>query len=162
MAEEILDGTETHAQSRDAVLTAFSERGFYVSETKGTSMCPLFHTHDSTVFILPLEGEAKKYDAVLYHGRGDSYILHRVIGQRNGKYVIRGDNTYVTEYVPKERVVGILSEFVRRGKHHTTDERSYRVYVRVWTAIYPVRYVIHGIYRFSYRVFRRLFLRKRK
>lgn len=145
----------------DTVLRAFAERGFYVSETKGVSMRPLFHTHDSTVFILPLTGEAKKYDAVLYPGK-NGYVLHRVIGVDEKIYRIRGDNTYRTEYVPKERVVGILTEFVRRGKHHTTEERSYRLYVRVWTAIYPVRYVIYTGSRFCYRVLRRLFRGKRK
>ncbi|HBJ18321.1 MAG TPA: hypothetical protein DDY70_01040 [Clostridiales bacterium] len=161
MGENMTVGKTQTQGAGDPVLTAFAERGFYVSETRGGSMRPLFHTHDSTVFILPLEGKAKKYDAVLYPGREGSYILHRVIGFGEGEYKIRGDSTYVTEHVKCERVVGILSEFVRRGKHHTVDERGYRIYVRLWHAIYHVRYVFHFLYLFAYRIYRKLFRRKR-
>ena len=161
MTEETKGEVTVHTEGEDPVLAAFSERGFYVSETSGGSMRPLFHTHDSTVFILPLKGKAKKFDAVLYHdARG--YILHRVIGFGEGEYRIRGDSTYVTEHIPYARVVGVLSEFVRRGKHHAVTERPYRLYVRVWHAIYPIRYLLHRLNLTARRAYRFLFRRKKK
>lgn len=154
------EAEKARACGEDSVLSAFSDRGFYVSQTSGGSMRPLFHTHDSEVFILPLKEKAKKYDAVLYPAKNGKYILHRVIGFGEGEYLIRGDSTYVTEHVPCSDVVGILSEFVRRGKHHTVDERPYRLYVRVWHAIYPVRFVCHRMNLFAHRACRFFFRKK--
>lgn len=132
--------------SADAVREAFSRLGVYSAMTRGISMQPLFHTHDSTLYILPLTAEAKKYDIVLYPKRGSGeYILHRVVGVREREYLIRGDNTFFLEHVPKEQVVGILSEFIRKGKHHTTNEFGYRLYSRVWTAIYPARALLRRL-----------------
>lgn len=135
--------------------------GFYTSETKGTSMEPLFRTHRDTVLIVRPEGELKKYDAALYTGGSGKYILHRVIAVRPDCYIIRGDNTFVREYVPKNMVIGVLSGFCRKGKNHSVDERGYRVYVRVWNFIYPIRACFNFARRAAAKVYRTLFRRKK-
>ena len=83
------------------------EFGFYASNTLGVSMRPLFKTHRDMVIIKRPEEELKKYDVALYVCRG-KYILHRVIAVLDDVYIIRGDNTYRKERVPKQSVIGVL------------------------------------------------------
>ena len=66
-------------------------------------------------------------------------MLHRVIGVGKESYTIRGDNTYTLETVPDSAVIGVLTAFRRGGKLHAVTEKGYRLYVRVWNGLYPIR-----------------------
>ena len=130
--------------------------GSYGAVTNGISMLPLFKTHRDMIVVEPLNREIKKYDVVLYRGSGGEYILHRVIKVREDSYVIRGDNTFFKEYVPKDRVIAILVSFNRKGKHHTTEELGYKLYSRVWVLIYPLRFLFSKIRAYAAAFFRKL------
>ena len=135
--------------------------GSYAANTHGGSMRPLFRTHRDMVVIVPPERELEKYDVPLYRDASGNYVLHRIIGFYDGGYLIRGDNTFVTERIPKERVVGVLSEFNRKGRACTVECRGYKLYSRVWCFIYPVRFCIHKFRLFLGRIYRFVF-RKNK
>lgn len=129
------------------------EQGFYVSTTVGCSMRPMLRNRRDRVIILPVGDERlKKYDLPLYRRPDGKYILHRIIGVRPGAYIIRGDNTYVREHVPDAWVLGYVSEFYRGEKHILTSSRKYRLYARVWNAIYPVRRLYVSVRHFCARV----------
>lgn len=130
--------------------------GYLVYKTRGVSMRPLFRENRDLVTIRPLTGRLQKYDVPLYRRRGGGYLLHRVIGFKDGCYIIRGDNTFVREIVPESMVVGVLTEFKRKQKKHTVDETGYRVYARVWHFIYPVRLVLHKLRRLGGKIKRAL------
>ena len=114
------------------------QKGWLVYKTKGISMLPMLHENQDLVVIQTPEGRLKKYDVALYK-RGDAYILHRVIGVREDGYDIRGDNTYSIEKVPEDAVIGVLTSFIRKGKKVEVTDHGYRMYARVWNAIYPIR-----------------------
>ncbi len=137
-----------------------SEHGFYASNTLGTSMRPLFKTHRDMIVVKRPEGELRKYDVALYVTPKGKYILHRVVRVKNKIYLIRGDNTYRLERVPKEWVIGVLVKFNRKGKMHTVEERGYKIYSRIWHFIYPVRYLVWFFKRAPGALFRRIFQRK--
>ena len=137
-----------------------SEYGSYASVTRGVSMRPLFKTDRDMVIIRPPEGELKRFDVALYRNRKGVYTLHRVIRVRKDEYVIRGDNTFALEHIAKERIIGILTEFNRKGKHHSVTDFSFRMYSRVWNFIYPIRYLLHLPRPILVRIYRRLFKRK--
>ena len=118
-----------------------SEHGNYATNTVGVSMKPLFKTHRDVVTLIPPDREIKKYDILLYKTPDGRYVLHRVIAVKDGIYVIRGDNTYVKEYVPREWVIAYAVAFNRKGKRHKTTDLSYKIYSRLWHFIYPVRLV---------------------
>ena len=122
-----------------------SEYGTYATNTNGVSMRPLFRTHRDAVALKKLDREIKKYDILLYTDPLGRYILHRVIGIRGNTLIMRGDNTFKKEYVPHERVLAYMVSFNRKGKHHTVDERGYKLYSRLWNFIYPLRFVMHKI-----------------
>ena len=112
--------------------------GRLVYKTKGVSMEPMLRQNRDLVMIEVPASRLKKYDVALYR-RGRSHVLHRVVGVRDGGYLIRGDNTYALEDVPDEAVIGVLTGFVRKGKQISVSDPAYRRYVRVWDVIYPLR-----------------------
>ena len=139
-----------------------AEQGFYVSTTVGMSMWPMLRNRRDRVIILPLGDERlKKYDLPLYRRPDGKYILHRVIGVREGKYIIRGDHTYVKEHIPDEWILGYVSEFYRKGRHILASSRWYRCYAAVWNALYPLRWLFHCARRAAAKCLRP-FRRKRQ
>ncbi|MBQ7363608.1 MAG: S24/S26 family peptidase [Clostridia bacterium] len=130
--------------------------GAYASVTKGVSMRPLFKTDRDMVILEAPRGELKKYDVALYRDGTGKYILHRVIAVKEDHYVIRGDNTYVREYVSKDRIIGVLTEFNRAGKHISVENRRYRLYARLWCFIYPIRSIAYRTLRTAKRCARKI------
>ncbi len=122
--------------------------GQFVYRTSGVSMEPMLRQDRDLVVVKKAVSRPEKYDVVLYR-RGDAYVLHRVIGERNGCLRIRGDNTFSVENVPYENVIGVLAGFQRKGKHYTADSRPYRFYARFWNAVYPFRAFYARIRRFA-------------
>ena len=139
--------------------------GVLVYKTKGVSMQPMLKQERDIIIIRPKpEGRLHKYDVPLYK-RGQKYVLHRIIAVRENDYAILGDNTYQVEYgITDDKIIGVLSEFVRKGKHYNVTDRGYMVYSRVWCAIYPLRATYRRIksliFRFAGRILRILNLRK--
>ncbi len=137
MSELLYSGGEIEEQ--------LEKYGSYASNTVGYSMKPLFSHKRDMVIISPLTEPPKKYDVVLYPKGDGNYILHRIVGVRRDFYIIRGDNTYIDERVPKENIIGVLTAYNRCGKSHKTTDLSYRLYSRFWCFIYPLRYIWHKL-----------------
>lgn len=128
------------------------EQGYYVSTTVGWSMYPMLRNRRDRIVVLPVGKDGlKKYDLPLYRRPDGKYILHRIIGRRQGVYVIRGDNTYVKEYIPDEWILGYVSEFYRQDRHVMTSSGWYRSYAAFWNLIYPIRWLFVKIRRFARR-----------
>ena len=139
-----------------------SERGSFASVTKGVSMRPLFRTRRDMIVVSPIEKPLRKYDVVLYRGEGGEYILHRIIKVKDNLCIIRGDNTYSKEYVPRERIIGVLTSYNRKGKSGSPESFSFKLYSRFWNFIYPLRYLCVKSRAFAARLYRKVFPRKNK
>lgn len=111
---------------------------------QGTSMLPMLHSERDVLIIEKPEGRLKKYDIALFR-YGGKYILHRVIRVYDDGYIFRGDNTYVLEKAADHDVIGILTGFTRKGKLYSVKDVRYRLYARIWCAVYPVRYGLHRL-----------------
>lgn len=115
--------------------------GVYVSTTAGVSMYPMLRNRRDTIIISTCEGRLKRFDVPLYR-RGNDYVLHRIIYADDTNYIIRGDNCYSKEYnVTDEKIIGVLTGFYRGNKMVNMDGFGYKAYVRIWHALYPIRYV---------------------
>ncbi len=115
------------------------EEGLFVSTTVGTSMYPMLRNRRDTIIVEPYEGRLKKYDVPLYK-RGSDYILHRIIEVRPDSYVILGDNCIQKEYgITDEQILGVLTGFYRGSKMIDMNGKAYKLYVRTWQRIYPIR-----------------------
>ena len=128
--------------------------GLLVYKTRGVSMEPMLRQNRDLVTIRVPASRLKKYDVALYK-RGETYVMHRVIGVASDHYLIRGDNTYVVEHVPDSAVIGVLTVFKRKGREHDVTERGYRLYVRFWNAIYPLRALFMRCRRLAVRAARK-------
>ena len=127
------------AHSDSAVLEQLRLHGTHASLTSGVSMQPLFKTHRDVVILSVPNRELKKYDVVLYPAPEGKFYLHRIVAVKENEFLIRGDNTYITEHVPKSAIVAVMTAFNRKGKHTDISAFGYRLYSRIWVFIYPVR-----------------------
>ena len=139
-----------------------SENGSFASVTKGVSMRPLFRTHRDMIVVKPPSAPLKKYDIVLYRGASGEYILHRIIKVRENVFVIRGDNTYTKEYVPKDKIIGVLTSYNRKGKSGSPESFSFKLYSCFWHYIYPLRYAYVKSRTFLISAIRAVFPKKEK
>ena len=150
--------TSTATEIKAGVIESeLSKHGVYASVTRGPSMKPLFKTARDMVIVKKPDRPLKKYDVVLYTGAKNRYTMHRIIAVRENEYLIRGDNTYRIEHIPKENIIGVLTEFNRKGKHHTVSDRGYIIYSRVWNFLYPVRFCLYKIRRLLGKLYRLIF-----
>ena len=132
------------------------EKGLYVSTTAGVSMYPMLRNRRDTIMIRPPEGRLKKYDVPLYR-RGKAYVLHRIVKVLPDSYVICGDNCLEKEYgIREEQIIGVLVGFCRDGKQVNMEGIPYRLYVRIWVFLYPVRACWKRLRSAAGRVKRRL------
>ena len=134
--------------------------GVIVYKTRGVSMRPMLKQNTDLVTVRKFEGRLKKYDVPLYRRKTGGYVLHRIIGLKDDCYIIRGDNTFKKEYVPDSEVLGVLTEFKRKGRDHSVDSAGYKLYARFWNLIYPLRWVMRKSKVLGSKVKRFIFRRK--
>ncbi|MGN0614317.1 MAG: S24/S26 family peptidase [Porcipelethomonas sp.] len=107
----------------------------------GVSMLPMLRQgRDIFTVKKKTDQRCRKYDVVLYRRPPSHYVLHRVVKVRENDYVICGDNCINLEYgIKDEDIIGVLTEFVRKGRNISVNNRLYRIYSVLWCGIFPVR-----------------------
>lgn len=116
----------TEKQTIEEVLR---DKGIYIGPTVGVSMLPMLKNRRDTIVVKAKTERLKPLDVALYK-RGDTYILHRVLEVTESGYIIRGDNCYSDEIVPEGAVIGVLTEFFRKGKHIFCTDKKYINYAK--------------------------------
>ena len=123
---------------------------------RGISMRPLIREgRDSVILSLP-QKRAKKNDILLFSMR-ENYVLHRVIGeQRDGCYVLCGDNRRHCERgVSEDNVIAVVTGIKRDGRPMKMDSFIYRTYLAFLSAKRRFRWFCIRVYRKLLRVFRK-------
>lgn len=111
----------------------------------GNSMFPLFVNRRDSVTVSPVD-KIKKYDIVLHRREDGTYIMHRVIGVKGDVLTIAGDNEIQKERnVSCSAVVAKVTAFTRKGRDYTMNELWYKLYSRLWLAVFPFRYEILAV-----------------
>lgn len=107
----------------------------------GISMMPLLKQGRDIFTVTKKTSErCKKYDVVLYKRPPQQFVLHRVIKVRENDYIILGDNCINKEYgITDNDIIGVMTEFVRKGKKITVNDRIYRLYSFIWVNFADVR-----------------------
>ena len=129
------------------VASAIREGKSVVIKPKGCSMLPFIRgERDEVVLVSPDDIEI--YDAVLAQLRTGVYVLHRVMEIREDSLVLMGDgNLQGKEQCRKEDVVAKVAEVIRDGHKHDCRAPRYRLMVRMWIRLMPVRRWILAIYK---------------
>lgn len=116
-----------------------------MSGTFGDSMKPLLTQGETLVIISPTVNELKKNDLPLYRRPSGKFVMHRIIRVTDNSYYTRGDNRCESEKVPKEWVLGVVTEIRRNGKTIKVTCKKYKFYVFIWNTIYPIRRICYKI-----------------
>lgn len=114
-----------------------------VSFTVGDSMEPLLHDRTTRVVIRRADRPLRPGELPLYRRPDGRFIMHRIIRADAGHYYTRGDNRCGLEAVPKDWVLGVVTEIYRGKGHFPVTHPLYRAYVAVWGALYPLRWVVY-------------------
>lgn len=105
-------------------------------------MLPMLRQGKDAVELAPLPQQLKKYDLPVYQYPNGKYVMHRIIAVRDDHYVCLGDNTLEYEKIRYEQMIGVVSAFKRGEKRISVEAPSYRLYCRLWCAIFPVRKIL--------------------
>ena len=113
--------------------------------TRGVSMRPMLREHRDVVIIERITRPLKKWDVPLYRRKkSEPFVLHRIVKiTKDGRYIIRGDNTYKPELnVTDDDMIGVLKAFYREGKYHNcATDKGYKVYIFFNQISYPLRWL---------------------
>ena len=120
---------DMEAVEKQKIEDVLLEKGVYIGPTVGVSMLPMLKNRRDTIVVRAKTERLKPLDVALYK-RGDAYVLHRVLKVTENEYIIRGDNCYSDEIVPESAVIGVLTEFFRKGKHIDCTDEKYLRYAR--------------------------------
>ena len=107
----------------------------------GTSMLPLLVAGRDTVVLARADTRLQTYDLPLYRRENGAFVLHRVVGvAEDGTYICCGDNQWVKEPgIRQEQLIGVVTRICRKGREFPVTARRYRLYVRLWALLFPVR-----------------------
>jgi len=81
--------------------------------------------------VRPVRQPLEAGDVVLFRDAQDKYVLHRIIDLKDGCYLVRGDNTYTPDLVPRVRIIGIMTGLWRAEKKVPLDSANYALYKRL-------------------------------
>lgn len=149
-----------------------NRKGFALSKTAGSSMRPLIWGGEHCVVVVPLEGEPRVGDMIMFlqGGKEERQVVHRVVKVEscNGEpvYITRGDNCVKCETVRCGDIVGRVTEVHRIGRftlRHALPFRkfavtdlSYRAYTLGWSAAWPVRRVYYLLRAYAWGGYARM------
>lgn len=97
----------------------------------GSSMLPLIQPIKDVVLIKKAPSKLKKFDLPLYRRKDGAFVLHRVVGMKNGTYTMRGDNQKVLEYgIEPEQILAIAVGVFKNGVYTPFSGAKYFIYCR--------------------------------
>ena len=88
-------------------------------KVKGFSMSPFIKNND-VVTISPLRNSSTNFGqaAAFVNPQTDKLIIHRVVGEANGFYLIKGDRVFNPDgLIPKENILGRVAKIERNNKN---------------------------------------------
>ena len=137
-----------------SIKEALEKNGVYTGLTSGTSMEPLIHHQKDNIIVVRPAGRLKKYDIPVYVSPSGKYIMHRIVAVKPDHYIIIGDNLLRKEYVTDDMIIGVLRGFYKNGRRYVDldKNRFYKLYSRLWVALYPLR----PLYVYGKRAVRKL------
>lgn len=138
----------------DLITESVDSGGEFRLITAGVSMKPLLRNRKDTVVLVKANKPLKKYDIPLYKRNDGRFVLHRVIGFKNGGYVMCGDNQTVKEYgIKDDNIIAVVSSIVRNGKTIDLNKSFfYKLYVFFWCRLFFVRCLLLKPRTLFYRV----------
>ena len=113
--------------------------GKVITHVVGNSMRPLLFDRESIVVVEDAERVPPQRGDVVLYKVGGTYILHRVLRVEAEEYLIRGDNTWTLERVPKTALLATMTGFYRHAEGRLVPREGvlYRLF---WLALPFIRW----------------------
>ncbi len=136
-----------------SALTLGEQNGLLYLKTNGQSMLPFIKGGDSVV--VSKESCVNNYDIVAFTRSDGMIVVHRVVASKNGKYNIKGDNTFYDEWVEPNMILGVVICRVHNGKNidDFTSKRS--KFIARLHNFYPIKRIFNLFYRFIFKLKRK-------
>ncbi len=128
------------ANSDQRIEDIIRDKGEITVCSSGISMYPLLRHRRDMVVVSRVDRPLEVGDVPVYRMPSGKIIMHRILKVRENDYIIRGDNTFVLEYIPKDYIIGVMRAVCRDGKYlDCQNSRKYKVYVFLNRYSYPFR-----------------------
>ena len=159
--EPLPSDNESNSHSGESIEEYLKQHETLIYRNVGVSMLPLLKQgRDLFTLTRKTEERCRKYDVALFRKAPHVYVLHRVVEVRDRDYVFLGDNCITKETgITDQDILGVMVSFVHNGKNYNVDDFRYRIYVRVWCALYPARVAYRRFHVLVGRAFRKLGMR---
>jgi hypothetical protein len=127
----------------------------------GTSNQPTLKGGRDEVTLSRVGETLRRYDLPLYRRDNGQYVLHRIVAvRRDGTYTCCGDHQWHPEPgIRRDQIIACVSSICRKGREFPVTARSYRLWVRVWCFLLPLRGVLIRVCHVPAKL-RRLFKRQ--
>lgn len=120
----------------------------------GSSMHPLFRNRRDKVVLIPRT--PRRPDIILYRRDNGAYILHRIVREKNGIFIVTGDNQWQLEEVRPDQVIAAVDGWYKKGKYCTPENLWYKLYVCFWVGLLPLRRPVLALRRRFGRLIRKI------
>ena len=108
-----------------------SSGGTVTLMSSGRSMEPFISDGRDRLTLIRAD-DYKQGDVVLYKSKTGKTVLHRIITEENGTYVLRGDSQhYCEENVKKDDISAVLVSIERNGKTYGKDSFYFKKYKKL-------------------------------
>lgn len=113
------------------ILEELYKRGKYLYVPRGNDMEPMLKENKSIVEVVTFTGDLKPNDVAMYCKNDEIFMVNRIVKVKQTDYVFCGDNSKTYEYIPKDRVVGVVTRFYKNGEWTSVDDKDYLKYVSI-------------------------------
>lgn len=117
---------------------------------RGNSMNPAIVDKRDHIVLSPFEDRDIKRGAfIMALTKEMGYVAHRVIKREGDLLSLRGDGNSrgVVEHSSIDKVVGLVTVLIKKGKNISTTSKRWRIYSVAWMTLFPVRRYILWIWR---------------
>lgn len=99
---------------------------------RGTSMLPLIVQGRDSVTLV--KSDVYSVGDIAFYRRADgAFVLHRIVGKKDGTFIMCGDNQLEREFgVFPEQVIGKAVRITRGGRKIGAENIAYRLYKILW------------------------------
>lgn len=113
--------------------------------TSGKSMMPFIKGGDTV--IVSTDYEIADYDILCYNRPDGKVIIHRAVGFKDGKYLVKGDNTFYDEWIEKSRIIGVAICRISSGEKLDDLTSKRKKFIARIHNFYPIKRLFNLIYR---------------
>ena len=137
----------SEAELMPAYLDSMRRDGSVTVPVSGTSMNPfLGHLRDTVTLVPTGERRLRRGDIALYVRRSgglEKYVMHRVVGIKQGKYSFCGDaQTTPDRGVERDNILAVAVSACRRGKSIGEKSPVWLFYRHIWRVLRPLRPIV--------------------